>query len=71
MAALADLITARDLAAVRLKEALSVPKPSYSLDGESYSWSEYTEMLQRIIDTSTATIQKLGGPYRVIRRGKV
>lgn len=71
MSALADLITARELAATRLKEAVSVPKPSYTLGDESYEWGEYQEMLQRQIDSLTATIQKLGGPYRVIRRGKV
>lgn len=34
----------------RLVEITAAPKPTYNVDGQSVSWSEYRESLQRTID---------------------
>lgn len=58
----ASLITARDNFAIQLAAFSAGPmKPNYSLDGESYSWSEFADALQRRIDTLTASIAKADG----------
>lgn len=45
MAYLDDLTEARDNAAARLKEVLASAKPSYQIDGQNISWTDYTRML--------------------------
>ena len=46
-----------------------VPKPSYSLDGESYQWESY----RRSLEDSVERLQKLAvilqGPFEVRSRG--
>lgn len=45
MAAVDDLQSAYNQMATRMKEITASPKPSYSIDGESYSWAEYQSFL--------------------------
>lgn len=44
------------------------PKPSYSLDGESYSWTEWREAQVRAMDSLKKLIQLEGGPFIVQSR---
>lgn len=46
MSAVRDsLIVARDNFAAQLQEISQSPKPTYSVDGRSYSWTEYQAFL--------------------------
>lgn len=42
------------------------PKPSYSLDGESYSWNEYRQQLQAMIEKYNILIQYASGPFQIV-----
>lgn len=46
------------------------PKPSYSLDGESYSWTEYQNFLADKIAELRKTEIMLRGPYSKNTRGR-
>lgn len=56
MAELDDLVAARANIAARLKEITATPKPSYSVDGQSFSWAEYLAELQRSYDNLSKLI---------------
>lgn len=43
---------------------------TYSVDGESYQWSEWLEAKTREIDALTASIQKIASPFIVRSRGR-
>lgn len=45
MSVLSDLITARENLARRLAEISANPKPSYDIDGQKMSWTEYQKFL--------------------------
>lgn len=45
-------------------------KPTYTLDGEVYNWSEWREKMTALIDSYTSQIQRMSGPYTVISRLK-
>ena len=63
-----DLITARDSAAARLVEVLSEKKPSYSVDGQSVSWTEYAAMLRETVKDLNAQIREADGPFEITHR---
>jgi hypothetical protein len=46
----ASLTVARDNCAARLAEITVAPKPTYTVHGHSYSWTEYQAMLVTQID---------------------
>lgn len=48
-----------------------VPKPTYSLDGESYDWAGYAVMLQESILRIQKLIVLLGGNYLIRSRSQV
>lgn len=68
MAYVDDLVTARTSAAARLVEVLAEKKPSYSVDGQAISWTEYTAMLRETIRDLTEQIQIGDGPFEVVNR---
>lgn len=53
-------------ALTRLSELLDNPKPSYSVDGQSVSWSEYQKMLQETIRWADEQAAVDAGPYESI-----
>ncbi len=57
------------LAAETLCEATHGPKPTYSLDGESYSWLEWTEGMMRKISACRQLINA-AQPYCVSSTGR-
>ena len=44
------------------------PKPSYSVHGHTYSWTEYQEMLTRQMEQVTKLIAQ-ANPYEIVSRG--
>ena len=44
-----DVETARDQAAALLVQITASPKPTYSVLGKTYSWTDYTRMLREQI----------------------
>jgi hypothetical protein len=52
-----------------LQEITLKPKPSYSVDGESWSWNEYQSMLTQQIKSLKQLIQDESGPFIVSTRG--
>lgn len=63
-----DLKTARDQIAVIIKEITVDPKPSYSIDGESYSWGEYLAQLMSQLNTLNDAIGA-SDPFEVTEYG--
>lgn len=64
-----NLTTARNNIAARLAEITAAPKPNYSLDGESYSWSEYHDMLTRQLEKLEGLLSRAAGPFEVRSQG--
>ena len=56
MAVIDDLKTARGNMAARLAEVTECPKPSYSVDGQAVSWTEYMEFLVSALERLDAQI---------------
>ena len=63
-----SLKAARDDAAARLAEALAAPKPSYSIHGQSVSWTEYQKMLAEQIAILSDLIAR-GEPFEIVSVG--
>jgi hypothetical protein len=45
------------------------PKPTYTIDGETWNWTEYRQMLMDRLATLKRAIQDEGGPYIVMSKG--
>lgn len=70
MATRADnLQTALDNIAARLADVTANPKPSYSVDGESVSWTEYFNALTQQQLALEQALQRANGPFEVRSRG--
>lgn len=63
-----NLITTRDEIAERLAAISANPKPNYSLDGESYSWADYFDMLTRNLKSVEEAIQRSDTPFEIRSR---
>lgn len=57
-----------DAIVAAVTDANVTPKPTYSLDGESYNWESYAESLLRQIDKLTDLINKLSAPWEIRSR---
>ena len=68
MAVLDDLNTAYQNLAKQLAQLTASPRPNYSVDGESYSWSEYFHMLNEQLLATEQAIQRATGPFQVSSR---
>ncbi len=44
-------------------------KLSYSVDGQSFSWTEYQQYLMDVVERTTKLIQALS-PYMIVSRGR-
>ena len=53
-----QIASIRSLTLAQLEQLRADPKPTYSLDGQRVSWTEYIESLQQTIDWCD---QKLAG----------
>jgi hypothetical protein len=63
MAVLDTLIIAKTNIANNLAALTANPKPSYTLDGETYNWSEYYQILTDQLIILDRAIQREGGPF--------
>ena len=45
-----QITTIRAQTLTQLEELRANPKPSYSIDGQNVSWTDYVESLQRTVD---------------------
>lgn len=69
MAAL-DNVNAAILNVTALIEQITAqPQPSYSLDGQAVSWSEYLSMLTAQLAQLQEAAIFLGGPYQLVSQG--
>jgi len=57
-----DLKTTRDNILERIKEVTAEKKPSYALEGRSYSWTEYLRMLREQLQETLKLINLFEGP---------
>lgn len=64
-----NLDSAIDNVCRQLKDLTDNPKPSYSLDGESYSWSEHWAMLNRQLIDLEKSRQRADGPFEARTTG--
>ena len=63
MAVIDSLTTAKAQIAANLAAITLNPKPTYSVDGQSVSWSEYHAMLAEQMARINDLIQVEGGPF--------
>lgn len=68
MAATDDLQAAINQIAAQLKDITQNPKPDYSVNGQSVSWSSYVQMLADQLVKLQQAQQSLAGPYMRISR---
>lgn len=54
----------RSLALARINDLMANPKPDYSIDGQTVSWSQHYKMLQDIVTWANKTEQQLD-PYEL------
>jgi len=66
---LEDLYEARRNIASQLKDLTLHPKPSYSVDGQTYQWSAYFRMLADMRREIQDQINALEGPRMDITQG--
>lgn len=67
MAAIADLILARDQIAANIAAESANPKPSYSIDGESVDWNGWAQAQTERINQLNRTINAMN-PYIISTR---
>lgn len=68
MAATDDLQAAINQIAAQLKDITANPKPDYSVNGQSVSWSSYVQMLADQLVKLQQAQQSLAGPFMRISR---
>lgn len=68
MAYIDDLTTARDNFAAKLAEVSASPKPTYNIDGQSVSWTEYYKFLSDQVERLNVQISS-GDPFEVVSTG--
>ncbi len=63
-----NLTTARDNFATKLAEVSASPKPTYNIDGQSVSWTEYYKFLSEQIQSLNKQINE-AEPFEEISQG--
>lgn len=64
------LRTARDNYAAALAEISTNPKPSYSVDGQNMSWTEYQAFIVEKLMLLNQALSVADGPWQVKSRGR-
>jgi hypothetical protein len=59
---LSDLQTTKTQLIARLKSVTASDKPSYNIDGQQVSWTEYASMLRKEIEAVSRLIDAEEGP---------
>jgi hypothetical protein len=63
--ALDNLTAAYNNVAANLAAITASPKPTYSLDGETYDWNQYFQLLTQQMLTLEEAIQRAAGPFEI------
>lgn len=63
-----QVATIRSLALAQLEELRANPKPTYSINGQRVSWTEYLESLQQTVDWCDRKLADYE-PYEVQSQG--
>jgi hypothetical protein len=63
-----DLTTARNNFASKLAEVSASPKPTYNIDGQSVSWTEYYRFLSEQVERLNKQIND-GEPFEEVSMG--
>ena len=66
-----NLQSALNNIAALIKDLTALPRPTYSVDGKSYSWSDYLSMLITQQEALQKALVNAGGPYEVNTRGVI
>jgi len=64
-----DLKTARDQLVARIVEITASPKPSYTVDGQTVSWTAYLKELREGLRQLEEEIRRAEGPFEVRTQG--
>lgn len=59
---LENLETARDSIAAKIAEIAANPKPSYSIDGQTFDWPGYMRLLTEQLEAVDNLINRFSGP---------
>ena len=59
----ADLVTIRDQIVARIIEVTAAPKPSYNIDGQAVSWTQYLAELRKQLRETNDMIKESDGPF--------
>lgn len=70
MAAESDLDMSLDNLAAAIKQATIDPKPNYTVDGQTVSWTDYLHTLITKMETLVKVRQLVAGPYQRAMRMK-
>jgi len=68
MTTLEDLLEIKANLVLAIKTATASPKPNYSIDGQSVSWSTYLDSLWAKLDNINAMIAT-EQPFEIVSRG--
>ena len=63
MAYVDDLKTIRTQLVARITEVTASPKPSYSVDGQAVSWTQYLAELRKQLQEINEQINQADGPF--------
>lgn len=64
-----QLTTIQQNILTQIADITANPKVSYSVDGQSVSWSEYNRLLWDMLDNCNKQIQVAGGPAWIATTG--
>lgn len=64
-----DLTTSRDNLAARLAEITASPKPTYNVNGQMFSWTEYQRFLLDGIRALDELVAANTAPFEILSRG--
>jgi hypothetical protein len=65
----ASLFTARQNIAAQIASMTATPKPSYSVDGKSFSWGEHFNNLLAALESIDESILRSDGAFEVRTAG--
>jgi hypothetical protein len=68
--ALENLLQARESLIAKIAEATANPRPTYSLDGQSFDWTSYLGMLTDQLVKLDEAIMRAQAPWQVKSRGR-
>lgn len=62
--------TIRSQTLALIVEITAQPKPTYTIDGQSVSWTDYLARLQQTVDWCDRMIAREDGPVEIVSKAK-